>query len=121
MKTSSTLLLTSLLAMSAFAANADPKSEVEAAMKKLGSQPNYSWTFTPKSEGSESIARMGPVEGKTEKDGLVWLKGTYRETSFEAAAKGTKYALNYSGEWMAVDEDSEETGRYARQVKSLKN
>ena len=121
MKKSPTLLLASVLAMSAFSANADPKSEVEAAMKKLSAQPNYSWTFTPKTEGSESVARQGAIEGKAEKDGLTWFKGTYGDTSFEAAVKGSKSAVYFQGEWTAVDEDSEETGRYAKRVKALKN
>jgi hypothetical protein len=121
MKTSSCTFLAGALALSALAANADSKSEVKDAIKKLGTQSNYSWTFTPKTEGSESVARQGPVEGKTEKDGFTWFKGTYGDTSFEAASKGSKYALNYAGEWMTVDEDSEETGRYAKRVKSLKD
>ena len=121
MKTPSSILLASALAMSAFAANADPKSEVKDAIKKLGTQSNYSWTFAPKTEGSESVARQGPIEGKTEKDGLTWFKGSYGDTSFEAAAKGSKYAVNYAGEWMAVEEDSEETGRFAKRVKALKD
>jgi len=121
MKTSSFILLAGTLAMSAFAANADSKSEVKDAIKKLGTQSNYSWTFTPKTEGSESVARQGPIEGKTEKDGFTWFKGTYGDTSFEAAAKGSKYAVNYAGEWITVEEDSEETGRYATRVKALKD
>ncbi len=121
MKTSSFTFLAGALAFSALAANADPKSEVKDAIKKLGTQSNYSWTFTPKTEGSESAARQGPIEGKTEKDGLTWFKGTYGETSFEAAAKGSKYAVNYAGEWVTVEEDSEETGRFAKRVKSLKD
>jgi len=122
MKTSSSILLAStLLALSGFAANADPKSEVKDAIKKLGGESNYSWSFTPKTEGSEAAARQGPIEGKTEKDGFTWFKGAVGENSFEVAVKGSKYAVNYSGEWMAVDEDSDETGRIAKRVKSLKN
>ena len=121
MNTSTSLLLAGTLALSAFAANADPKSEVQDAIKKLGAQSNYSWSFTPKTEGSEAAARQGPIEGKTEKDGFTWFKGAVGDNSFEVAVKGAKYAVNYTGEWMAVDEDSEETARIAKRVKSLKN
>jgi hypothetical protein len=121
MKRSSFTILAGVLALSTLAAYADPKSEVKEAIKKLGTQPNFTWTFTPKTEGSEVAARQGPIEGKTEKDGLTWFKGTVGDNSFEVATKGTKYAVNYSGEWIAVDEDSEETSRIARRVKSLKN
>ena len=121
MKTSSSFLLAGTLALSALAANADPKSDVKDAIKKLSAQSNYSWSFTPKTEGSEAAARQGPIEGKTEKDGFTWFKGTVGDNSFEVAAKGNKYAVNYSGEWMAVDEDTEETSGIARRVKALKN
>ena len=120
MKMSSSILLAGTLTLSALTTNADPKSEVKDAIKKLSAQPNFSWTFTPKTEGSEAAARQGPVEGKTEKD-VTWFKGNVGENSFEVAAKGNKYAVNYTGEWMAVEEDSEETGRIARRVKALKN
>jgi hypothetical protein len=121
MKRSSVTILVGALAFSALAADADPKSEVKDAIKKLGAQSNYTWTFTPKTEGSEVAARQGPIEGKTEKDGFTWFKGTVGDNSFEVATKGTKYVVNYSGEWIAVDEDSDETSRIARRVKSLKN
>jgi len=120
MKKSSSILLAGTLLLSALTANADPKSDVKDAIKKLGTQSNYSWTFTPKTEGSETAARQGPVEGKTEKD-VTWFKGTVGDHSFEVATKGNKYAVNYTGEWMAVDEDSEETAGIARRVKTLKN
>lgn len=119
MKRSSFTILAGALALSALAANADPKSEVKDAIKKLGTQSNFTWTFTPKTEGSEVAARQGPIEGKTEKDGFTWFKGTFGDNSFEVATKGTKYAVNYSGEWVAVDEDSEETSRIAKRVKAL--
>lgn len=115
------MLLAGTLVLSAFAANADPKSEVKDAIKKLGSQSNFSWSFTPKTEGSEAAARQGPIEGKTVKDGFTWFKGTLGDNSFEVAVKGSKYAINYTGDWVAVDEDSEETGRFAKRVKSLKD
>jgi len=121
MKTSSFMLLAGTLTLSAFAANADPKSEVKDAIKKLGAQSNFSWSFTPKTEGSEAAARQGPIEGKTEKDGFTWFKGTLGDNSFEVAVKGSKYVVNYTGDWVAVDEDSEETARIAKRVKSLKD
>ena len=121
MKMSSYLLLAGTLALSALTAYADPKSDVKDAIKKLGTQSNYSWTFTPKTDGSEAAARQGPIEGKTEKDGFTWFKGTVGDNSFEVAVKGSKYAVNYTGDWVAVSEDSEETARIAKRVKSLKD
>ena len=121
MKTSFCLLFTGTLALSLVAAHADPKSEVKDAIKNLATRPNYSWTFTPKTEGSEAAAKQGPVEGKAEKDGVTYLKGTTGDVSFEAAAKGGKYAVNYAGEWVVVDENDEETGRIAQRLKAMNN
>ena len=122
MKTSFCLLLAGTLALSLGTANAaDPKSEVNDAVKKLGAQPNYSWTFTPKTEGSAAAAKQGPIEGKTEKDGVTYLKGALGDISFEAATKGSKYAVNYAGEWVMVEEDDEDTGRIAQRLNAVKN
>jgi hypothetical protein len=120
MKRTPALLLVSLLAMSTGVA-ADPKSEVTDAIKKLRAQPNFSWTMTPKTEGSETASRQGPIEGKTEKGGITWIKGTSGDNSFEAVIKGAKYAVNYTGEWMAIDEEDEGTARIARRLKPFKD
>ena len=121
MKTASCIVFVGALALSLAAAGAEPKSEVKDAIKKLGTQPGYSWTYTPKTEGSESAARQGPIQGKTEKDGMTWLKGTSGETAFEAVAKGDKYVVNYNGEWVSVSEDDEATAGIARRLKAVKN
>jgi hypothetical protein len=61
MKTLPSIL--SVLVLSLCAANADPKTEVTDAIKKLAQQSGYSWTSTPKTEGSESARRQGPTDG----------------------------------------------------------
>src|SRR5262245_51626652 len=89
-----------------FAANvtwADPMAEVAAAIKKLENQSGYSWTATPKVVGSES-RRLGPVDGKASKDGLVYFKGMVNDNDFEVAMKGEKLVVNYTGEWLTPAE-----------------
>ena len=114
------ILAIGILAIALVVTGAEPKSEVKDAIKKLENQSGYSWVFTPKTVGSEAAAKQGPIQGKTQKDGTVWLKGTSGDNSFEAAAKGTKYAVNYAGEWMTVDEDDEATASIARRLKAVK-
>jgi len=122
MKLSSVITLVCWLASSTtIVVAADPKAEVTDAVKKLRSQPNFSWTMTPKTEGSETASRQGPIEGKTEKGGATWIKGSSGDNSFEAVMKGSKIAVNYAGEWVAVEEDDEGTGRFARRLKPFKD
>ena len=115
------LTLSCLVAATTPIAAADAKSEVTDAIKKLKTQPNYSWTMTPKTEGSETASRQGPIEGKTEKGGVTWIKGSSGDNSFEALIKGSKYAVNYTGEWTAIDEEDEGTARIARRLKPFKD
>ena len=115
------ILSIGILALALGATGAEPKSVVKEAIKKLSDQSGYSWVFTPKTVGSEAAAKLGPIQGKTVKEGVVWLKGTSGENSFEAAVKGTKYAVNYNGEWIVVDEDDEATASIARRLKAVKN
>jgi hypothetical protein len=109
-----------VLALSLSGASADPKKEVLDAIKKLGEQSSYSWTSTPKTEGSEAARRQGPVEGKTEKGGITCFKGTVGEDSYEAAFKGDKSVLKLSGDWITPDELGEDGERAVRRLKALK-
>src|SRR2546423_13684599 len=93
-----------ILVLSLSVAGADPKTEVAEAIKKLGEQSGYSWNYTPKTEGSESARRQGPIEGKTEKAGLTYLKGSAGEISYEVVAKGEKMVINYNGDWLSTAE-----------------
>src|SRR2546426_150327 len=112
------LTISSLLLLSLSVTRADPKTEVAAAIKKLGEQ-SYSWTSTPKTEGSESARRQGPIEGKTEKGGFTCLKGSAGEISYEAASKGEKLVVNYNGDWLSTAEIGE-NNRAVQRLKALK-
>jgi hypothetical protein len=109
----------SILALSLSAATADPKFEVNDAIKKLAQQSGYSWTYTPKTEGSESARRQGPMEGKTEKEGLSYLKGEAGDITIEIAFKGEKMIVNYNGDWLSTAEIGE-NNRTVQRLKSLK-
>jgi hypothetical protein len=109
----------SLLVLSLAGAHADPKTEVTDSIKKLGEQSGYSWSSTPKTEGSESARRQGPIEGKTEKGGPTYLKGSMGEISYEAASKGDKIVVNYNGNWLSTAEIGEDN-RAIQRLKALK-
>lgn len=117
MKTLSSILAVLVLSLSA--ASADPKSEVTDAIKKLAQQSGYSWTYTPKTEGSESARRQGPTEGKTEKDGFSLLKIEIGDVTAEIALKGEKMVVNYNGDWLSTAELGE-NNRNVQRLKAMK-
>lgn len=111
-----TYLSAAILACSAAVMAAGPKEDLTGAIKKLAGQSSYAWTTTPKTEGSESARRQGPMEGKTEKDGYTLVKGTAGENSYEVAFKGEKLVVNYNGDWLS----SAEIGEGSRIVDRLR-
>jgi hypothetical protein len=81
----------------------DAKEDVKAAAKKLGDAGNYSWTATIKNNADTGAApprfAMGPVEGKADKDGSVWVSTKMGENSIEAVMKGEKFAVKTADGW----------------------
>lgn len=123
MKTLSPPLLTPFLLVLSLAATpaAEPKAELANAIKKLGEQPNYSWTITQKTEGSETASRRdGKIEGKAEKSGLVLIKATAGETAYEVAFKGEKVIVNFNEDWIEPSELPVDEGRVEQRLKALK-
>jgi len=93
---------------------ADAKEEVTAATKKLGEQANYSWTTTVVVPESARW-RPGPTEGKTEKNGDMYVKMTFGENTTAVVKQGAKAAFtNRDGEWqsLADAEGQEGPGRF---------
>ncbi len=85
------------------AAAFDDKEDVKAAAKKLADAPNYSWTTTVKNNAeNQGGGRFtpGPIEGKTEKDGVTWFSMKQGDSTVEAAMKGEKFALKIKDAWM---------------------
>lgn len=109
----------SILALSLSAASADPKTEVSDAIKKLAAQSGYSWTYTPKTEGSESARRQGPMDGKSEKDGYWQLKIEIGDVTAEVAFKGEKMVVNYNGDWLSAAEIGE-NNRNVQRLRAMK-
>src|SRR5262245_55386221 len=92
-----------LVAGSAVAADSGPKDEVKSAAKKLAVKANYSWRSTvdtPDGGGAGARFRMGPTDGKTEKDGFTVLVMARGDNDIEAVLKGGKGALKGANGWM---------------------
>jgi len=112
-------ILVALLASILCAAAASPKEEVAGAIKKLADQSGYAWTYTPKTEGTSAGRSQGPVEGKTEKDGFTYLKGSAGEVTLEIGLKGEKMVVNYNGDWLSTAEIGE-NNRTVQRLRALK-
>jgi hypothetical protein len=102
-----TLLWTGIVmvAASASALAFDAKEDVKAAAKKLSDAPSYSWTTTIKNNAENpgpAGRAMGPIEGKTEKDGVTWYSMKQGEGTFEAVMKGEKFAMKVKDNWMGA-------------------
>jgi hypothetical protein len=112
-----------LLAGSLLAANAGPKDEVTAAAKKLADKDNYAWKQTTENAGGGGFG-AGTSEGKTEKDGYIWLTMTMRDNTVEAVKKGDKGAIKTQDGWKSLTEaTSGDPGPgtfVARRVQNLK-
>jgi len=92
-----------LLAGSLLAANAARKDDVSAAAKKLADKDNYAWKQTTENAGGGGRGG-GASEGKTEKDGYLWLSITMRDNTIEAVKKGDKGAIKTPDGWQSLSE-----------------
>ncbi len=111
MKRNILLSALTLLTVSTFAADSDPKEQVQAAARKLGEKPNYSWkTTVVVPEGSQF--RPGPTDGQTEKDGFTHATLSFGENTTQAFFKGDKGVVsNPDGGWETLSELENAEGR----------
>jgi hypothetical protein len=115
------LLLSSILfvAASLVAADSTSKDEVKNAAKKLAEKSNYSWRTTYENAGGGGF-QMGPVDGKTEKDGVTYIKVTRNDNTTEAVLKGEKGAIKMADEgWRSLADaaqDDQGPGRFAARM-----
>jgi hypothetical protein len=82
------------------AADASLKDKLAKAAKQLGDKPNYSWTTTTK-EADGTPGRLGPIDGKTEKDSFTFLSLTPGGIPVEV------YEINAQGKVTAGDRTSD--------------
>jgi hypothetical protein len=102
-----------------FAADS-PKDELTAAAKKLEAQPNYSWKATVVVPESAQF-KPGPTEGKTEKDGFIYVEMSFGDNITEAVKKGDKAVItDMEGNWQLASDLEKEEG-FARFRAALAN
>lgn len=96
------LVLTTLAACVAFTLQADPKADLQAAAKKLGDAPNYSWTAKTEIEGGQFTP--APVNGKAEKGGFAILTTERDGNVTTAVLKDSKGVVKTDDGWKTADE-----------------
>ena len=90
---------------------ADAAGEIKAAAKKLADKGNYSWKATSESAGGGgNRGRMGPTEGKVDKDGIAQLTMTRGDNTTEAVVKSGKGAIKTDEGWKSLSEAAESGG-----------
>jgi len=90
-----------------------PKDDVKSAAKKLAGKANYSWRSTvetPDGGGAGTRFRIGPTDGKTERDGFTVLVMARGDNNVEAVLKGSKGALRGPNGWMGLAEAADAGG-----------
>ena len=103
-----------------FAAESNPKEKLAEASRQLGEKPNYSWSATTK-EADGSPGRLGPIDGKTEKDNLTFLSLTPGGIPVEVYMKGDKGVARALEGWQTFDEIAQTSGTAAAIVRFLKS
>ncbi len=111
--------LIGLLASTLATAESTPQDKVVSAAKQLADKPNYSWTTTTK-EGDGSPGRVGPIEGKAEKGGLIFLSFSIGAVPVEVYMNGQKGAAKATEGWQTFDEIAQTSGTAAAVVRYLR-
>jgi hypothetical protein len=114
------LLGLALSARCLHAADATPKNDLQTGIKNLAEKSNYTWTSTPKTEGTGVNWRQGPTEGKAEKGGYTYCRLTFNDNAIELAFKGDKGAIKREGEWQSAEELQGDNAWIARRLKAFK-
>jgi hypothetical protein len=81
---------------------ADPKEDVRAAVDKLNTAPNYSWTTTMAIEGGQFTP--GTVSGKAEKEGFAVVSQERDGNVTTAVLRGEKGVLKTEDGWVTAEE-----------------
>lgn len=100
---------------------ADAKEEVTKAAQALGEKANYSWKTTVELP-ERAQSRRGGTEGKTDKDGTIYLTMNFRDNTTQAVIQGEKAAFtNREGEWMSASEAADGQGGGRFMARMLRN
>jgi len=113
------LLFFSIATLARIGCSADALQKVTEAAKQVGSKPNYSWA-TMTREGDGSPGKLGPIQGKAEKDGVTFLEFVVGGVPVEVCMKDKKGAAKALEGWQTFDEIARTSGTAAAVVRFLR-
>jgi hypothetical protein len=102
------LLLTAAVLSAALSLRADPKSDLQAAAKKLSEAPNYTWTSKTEIQGGQFTPPT--ITGKAEKGGFAVLTSEREGNVTTAVQHGTAGTVKTDDGWKTADELSQAAG-----------
>lgn len=108
------LLSAILFAGSLLTSQASPADDVKSAAQKLNDESSYTWHTTTVVPESARF-KPGPVDGKTEKGGVTYVKMSFGDNTTEIYMKGTNAVLtDPDGGWqtLADMDESQPPGRF---------
>ena len=97
-----------LLVAGPLLADSTPNDDVLNAAKKLGASDSYSWTTTM--ETANANFTPGPTQGKTQKDGLVYITYSFQDNTIVGVTKNGKGAIKTDDGWKSLDDASQDDG-----------
>ena len=83
----------------ALVARAEPKDDVQSAVKKLAEAKSYAWT-----SNTQGGFGGGTSEGKAEKDGFTVVSMTFFNNDLQVVKKGDKGAVKLEDGWKSFEE-----------------
>jgi len=98
---------------------ADALQKITNAAKQVGDKPNYSWA-TMTREGDGSPGKLGPIQGKAEKNGVTFLEFVVGGVPVEVCMKDKKGAAKALEGWQTFDEIARTSGTAAAVVRYLR-
>jgi len=112
--------LIGMLANGLNAADSSSKDKVTSAATVVGNQLNYGWATTTK-EADGSPGKLGTIEGKADKAGVVWLSFSVGGLPVEVYMKGAKGTAKALEGWQTLDEIAQAGGTAAAVVRYLRS
>lgn len=86
-----------------FSCAADARETVTRAAKQLGDKSGYSWTTSTRDADGRG-GPLGPIDGKSEKNGLTWLSFIVGGLPVEVYMQGQKGTAKAFEGWQTFDE-----------------